>query len=481
MRAPALALAAAALSGALLFAGAGLHPLWWACWLAPIPVVWAAPRLGGWTAAGAAAAAWAAGATNAWSYLRSLHLPLGVTILATAAPGLVFGAAVALLRAFTLRGAALRAALAVPVVWVAYEHAFAQLGSQGTFGSLAYTQVDALPVLQLAALTGIEGISFTLLFLPCAVAVALTPALPWPRRRMVVAVAGAAAAVVLGFGLCRLRSSPPARGTVTVGLAASDLAANVRTAPPDAAGRVLGEYLGQAEALARQGARLIVLPEKLAELGPVASALDAGYQALADAADATIAVGVTRVDGAAVRNEARVYLRGAAAPATYAKRHLLPGWEARFTPGDARLSVKDGRGTWAVAICKDLDFPATARAHREDGVDLVLVPAWDFDRDAWLHARMAVVRGVEGGFGVVRAAKQGLLTVADDRGRILAERSSAAAPFSTLTVEVPLRRDGVSGAALAGAFGWADLAALALLLGTLAARGRPAAAGRSAP
>jgi apolipoprotein N-acyltransferase len=50
----------------------------------------------------------------------------------------------------------------------------------------------------------------------------------------------------------------------------------------------------------------------------------------------------------------------------------------------------------------------------------VLVPAWDFTLDGWLHDRMAVMRGVESGFTVVRAAKQALLTVSHDRGRILA-------------------------------------------------------------
>ena len=51
---------------------------------------------------------------------------------------------------------------------------------------------------------------------------------------------------------------------------------------------------------------------------------------------------------------------------------------------------------------------------------LLLVPAWDFDVDGWLHGRMAILRGVESGFSIVRAPKQGILTVTDDRGRVLA-------------------------------------------------------------
>jgi len=40
--------------------------------------------------------------------------------------------------------------------------------------------------------------------------------------------------------------------------------------------------------------------------------------------------------------------------------------------------------------------------------------------DAWMHARQAILRGVENGFAVVRVASHGLATVSDDRGRVLA-------------------------------------------------------------
>jgi len=50
---------------------------------------------------------------------------------------------------------------------------------------------------------------------------------------------------------------------------------------------------------------------------------------------------------------------------------------------------------------------------------------------------MAVMRGVEDGFNVVRAAKEGYLRVSDNRGRILAEITSDSAHFATLLVDVP--------------------------------------------
>lgn len=89
-----------------------------------------------------------------------------------------------------------------------------------------------------------------------------------------------------------------------------------------------------------------------------------------------------------------------------------------------------------LAICKDLDFPRYIRNYGEAGVGVFFVPAWDFTIDAWLHCRMAVVRGVENGFALVRSANDGYLTVSDDHGRINAETVSYTAPEVTLLADV---------------------------------------------
>jgi apolipoprotein N-acyltransferase len=69
------------------------------------------------------------------------------------------------------------------------------------------------------------------------------------------------------------------------------------------------------------------------------------------------------------------------------------------------------------------------------------VPAWDFDRDAYLHGRMALVRSVENGFSLARAASQGLLTLSDAHGRIVAERRTIRGP-AMLVGDLPTGRGG---------------------------------------
>ena len=46
------------------------------------------------------------------------------------------------------------------------------------------------------------------------------------------------------------------------------------------------------------------------------------------------------------------------------------------------------------------------------------------------------MRGVENGFSIVRAPRHGILTITDDRGRVLGERATNSAPFATLVAAI---------------------------------------------
>jgi apolipoprotein N-acyltransferase len=151
------------------------------------------------------------------------------------------------------------------------------------------------------------------------------------------------------------------------------------------------------------------------------------------------------------------------------KEHLLPPFEtSRFTPGTSRtLFAAPGKfagQTWAVAICKDLDFTNPARAYGRAGVGLMLTPAWDFRLDSFWHGHIAVMRAVEDGFSLVRTARDGSLTVANDRGRIAAEIASDTAPFATLLATVPAGHSYTLFLLLGDWFGWCAIALLMLVL-----------------
>lgn len=115
-------------------------------------------------------------------------------------------------------------------------------------------------------------------------------------------------------------------------------------------------------------------------------------------------------------------------------------------------------------ICKDMDFPGTIRRDAAKGVRLMAVPAGDFGKDAWLHARMAVMRGVENGFALVRAANEGLVTASDAEGRIIAAKMDAPSGLTMIVANLPLGPGATLYVRIGDAFAW-FCAALALLIG----------------
>lgn len=117
-----------------------------------------------------------------------------------------------------------------------------------------------------------------------------------------------------------------------------------------------------------------------------------------------------------------------------------------------------------VAICKDMHFPSLGRDYARKGARLMLVPANDFDVDDWLTARMTVLRGVESGSSIARAARHGISFVSDRHGRVIAERRSNTT-IGSLVTRAPADPGGGTFYTLLGdVFGWGCVLAWLILL-----------------
>jgi apolipoprotein N-acyltransferase len=461
----ALGIAAAAATVAMLWFGNGLDPWWPLMWFAPLPVLVFALRSSWWAAGLVAGTAWLVAGLNLWGYFHLLGMPFAAWLGIFSVVAAFAAAAVLLFRALVLRGALWSGLVAFPAMWVALEYLRNLTTPHGTAGSLAYTQLKFLPFLQLASITGPWGLTLVLMLFPAALAIGLHLRSREPRQAFrVVAVTFGVLCAVLIFGAIRLGTAP--RGPlVRVGLIASDLPANDDVAAPGAdTKRLFESYAGEAERLALQGAQIVVLPEKLGVVLDAQNAkADPTFQRLADRTGATIVVGEVHISGAQKYNQARVY-QPHAEVLSYDKEHMLPPFESPLTPGTALVTLPKQAAPWGVAICKDMDFAAPARRYGKADVGLMLVPAWDFNRDRSWHGHIAVMRGVESGFSMVRAAKNGFLTVSDDRGRVLAEARSDAAPFATLVASVPAAHSATLYLLLGDWFAWLACALLVLVM-----------------
>jgi apolipoprotein N-acyltransferase len=457
-----LGFATIAASATLLWFGSGLHPWWPLMWFAPLPVLLVAARATAWEAALVALSAWFAGTLNLWKYLHDvLHLPSVTVIMEFMLVALAFTIAVLAFRTLARRGESWSALIAYPAVWVSFEYIFNRATSAGTLISLAYSQLKFLPLLQVAAVTGPWGMSFLVLLLPTAIALFVRTYRT--RRRHALRLAGASFAVIaaaLIFGAIRL-AIPIGGQQVTVGMVVHD-AWRVRAGHQTT--RLIGAYADQAVLLAARGAQVVILPEKIGTIvEPASQAVDSRLQAVANHTNATLIAGLVHVTPHRSYNEARIYSPGGPVR-EYHKEHLLVPFESQFTPGRRLVILKRPSGLWGIEICKDMDFTGLSRHYGEAGVGLMLVPAWDFRVDWIEHGHAALMRGVEDGFSVARAAKYGSLYVSDNRGRILAEVMSDSARFATLVAEVPVAHAATPYLLFGNWFAWlALLGALATL------------------
>lgn len=457
-----IALVAFAASAVLWFYGNGLAPQWPLMWLAPLPVLMFALCRPAWQAAVVAAGAWLVGGLNLWTYLRVLQAPAWVWLEDFGTGAGVFAAGVLLMRALERRGRVWSAWIALPAVWVAFE--FARnlwLWPHGSAACIAYSQLNFLPFLQVASLAGPWGMGFVLMLFPAGLALAIHR---WRSRQAtpVLAATASVVAAALIFGAVRLAMPQPGP-QVTVGLVVSDTNGGASVNDPGAPTQQLfAQYAARAEPLIAQGAQVVVMPEDMGVvLDTDAAQIDTIFQPLADRTGAMLVLGTARIGAAGRHNQARIYTPHQAVR-TYDKEHLLPPWEtAHFTPGTGHTLFAAPGGsaeTWGVAICKDMDFTDPARIYGRAGVGLMLVPAWDFRLDRFWHGHIAVMRAVEDGFSLARSARNGYLTVADDRGRILAETRSDSASFAMLVAKVPEGHSETVFLLLGDWFGWLAMA-----------------------
>ncbi|HEX7341737.1 MAG TPA: nitrilase-related carbon-nitrogen hydrolase [Rhodanobacteraceae bacterium] len=454
------ALLATALSAAGWWFGAQLDPIWWLTWLAPLPLLWLATRVRARWATLAAFVAIAIGDLPYWQYTR-IGLPVSIVLPMIAMPALILALAVLLFRRLTMQRQYLAAAFAFPVLIVAAYFINGLTSINGTWGDIGYTQMDALPIIQIAALTGVAGVSFLVMLGPAFAATLCNHAASRMARLRVLGIGGGLIALALIYGVWRLHAAPVKSGApMQIGLISLQGPA---PAPLNSAqGKQLQQrYVEAIGALSARGAQTVVLPEK------VWSTPEPDIPAFAELARKTGVTVTTGVDyqpaNQRERNDTLTFTPVPAKPIVYVKNHLLPFLMPRFEPGHDHTMLPGTRRI-GMAICKDMDFPAMGRSYAARDAQLLLVPAWDFNIDGWLHSRMAIMRGVESGFAIARAARNGRLTLSDDRGRVLAEANSSRRDAQLLGT-LYLRHTHTLYARWGNWFGWLDVAALLGLLG----------------
>ena len=384
------------LTAAMWFWSSGTHHLWLLAWLAPVPLLVLLPRLRWWQAA---VATYIAALLSALNFVFAYpSFPRGVLIGGVLGIALQTTIVVLLWRVVARRSGPVLTALAYPALTVAIELVSSVTGPHGTFGVLGYSQSDVLPVIQLASLLGAMGVSFLVALVGASLAQAWRYRGDRRARNFALATGGLPLMVALIFGTIRLRQVPATR-EVKIGLLANDTRVGLwHTTDSTKALKLIRGYADRTGEMAARGAEIVVLPEKFVG---VTREYDSSARAILSEASrqhqVTLLAGINALEEKGSRNLALVYGPGGEQRLEYDKRHPVPGLEDDVQLGKGPGLLPASGDTIGVAICKDMDFVPLGREYAAAGAGLMLVPAWDFRTDAWIHSRMAVVRGVEGG------------------------------------------------------------------------------------
>jgi apolipoprotein N-acyltransferase len=379
-----------------------------------------------------------------------------------------------------------------PMAWVSGEYLRGTLLSGFPWVVIGDSQVEVLPVAQVASVLGLYGVSLLVAFVNGGLAYALLA----PPRVRVRTIAGTAAVLlcVAVWGAWRVADGSLTRegSPIRVGLLQGNIEQKDKWDPGQAR-RIFTTYIAMTRDAVRRGAQYVMWPESST---PFMFEEDAsGGQAIRElAAEVRVPLlfGSDLIERGAtphLYNAAFLVTPDRRTAAVYRKMQLVPfgefiplqhwisflsplvGGLATFAAGESVTMLPIGDHKASTAICYEVIFPHLAREAVERGSELLTT----ITNDAWYgttsapyqHFALASMRAIEQGRYLVRAANTGISGAVDPYGRVVAK--SAIFEQAGLVVDVRFLQGRTIYSRIGDVAAYASLAITAL---TLLAGGR---------
>jgi apolipoprotein N-acyltransferase len=360
------------------------------------------------------------------------------------------------------------ALMAAPPVWVATELGRTHFLSGFPWVLLGYSQTSVLPIVQLASIFGVYGVSMLVASVSAALALYFLPAAKAGRRQSgrVTAVRAShwssyesalplivVLAVIIGVAVWGSRRAARAEWThsgeaIRIGLIQGNVDQDEKAQAGRAAG-IFQDYLRMTRQAIGEGAQFVLWPESSTpfrfEDDPLAAAQ---IRTLARQARVSILFGsdqfVRGANGAPTTfyNSAFLVRPDGTTGGVYRKMHLVPFGEyvpakslfffaaplvqavSDFSAGQEAALLPVGDHLVSTAICYEVVYPDLVRRFVACGSELLTT----ITNDAWFgptsapyqHFEQASMRAVEEGRYLVRSANTGISGIVDPYGRVIA-------------------------------------------------------------
>ncbi len=336
-----------------------------------------------------------------------------------------------------------------PSLWVSLEFARAHFLTGFGWASLGQSQYKVLPVIQIADVTGVLGVSFLIVMVNTVLQEiwALGREKGWgTRKEMIapVAVGSLTLVLVLGYGIIRLNSFKDAEPGMTIAVVQADIPQEMKWHPP-AWGQIMQKYMALTEKAAAQRPDLIIWPET-SYPGILWEDKDLfeDLKAFVRGVRVPVLVGSVTGQGERYYNSAILLSAEGEVLKQYHKIHLVPFGEyiplrsmfpllerivpiADFTSGGEYTvfpSSNGAPGKFSVLICFEDTVARLSRGFVRAGAEVLVNitnDAWFKDTKApFLHLQSSVFRTVENRRWLARAANTGVSCFIDPVGRIRA-------------------------------------------------------------
>jgi apolipoprotein N-acyltransferase len=331
----------------------------------------------------------------------------------------------------------------VPSAWVFTEYLRAHLFTGFPWELLGYSQCSNLPIIQIADITGVYGLSFLIILVNFGLYLALRKA---PKRSYILLFIFIVFTASFIYGERTIRRFDPAE-TLRVSVIQGNIPQNIKW-DPKYRDLIMGKYKSITKsAIADEKPDLVIWPETSLPGYMEEEDLRSAISDLARSEKVHLLIGTLHGEGLNAFNSACLISDNGEVMERYDKIHLVPFGE--FIPFEDRLSwlracvnkpmgdfvrgrdhtvfkFRTGTGSYSFSclVCYEDIFPELSRRFVERGARFLI----NVTNDAWFgktsapyqHLQGSIFRAVENHVPVIRAANTGVSCIIDPNGRVVA-------------------------------------------------------------